>query len=453
MIKMSLSQVASVLNLSYDFPNLTVQGISIDSRTLQPDNLFIAIQGEQFDGHQFIDAAYKKGAKALLVSHPVNSPLPQIIVKDTIQALGKISQWWRNQFNIPFVGITGSNGKTTVKNMIAAILAEACSNTNAVLATPGNLNNHLGLPLTLAKLDTHHEFGVLEMGMNHFGEIAYLAALARPHVAVITNAAESHLEGVHSVAGVAKAKGEIFSTLTPRDIAILNRDDAFFEYWKEVSALTPQLTFGLNPQADVSYERKSEGILLRTPYGNISVNLPLLGMHNIMNALAATAATIALQIDLHIIKKGLEKIKPAPGRMQEYILADGIRIIDDTYNANPFSLEAAIHTLKSYTGEKILVLGDMKELGANADTMHFNAGIKIRDAGIDHLFALGQLTKKTAEGFGKEALYFTEHQALLRVLKPYLKTKVTILVKGSRSMHMEKILMEIIPTFKSTYSH
>ncbi|MGH8325047.1 MAG: UDP-N-acetylmuramoyl-tripeptide--D-alanyl-D-alanine ligase, partial [Steroidobacteraceae bacterium] len=336
------------------------------------------------------------------VSHQCDSTLPQIQVADTVAAMGLIGKSWRDEFDLPIIAVTGSNGKTTLKNMIAAVMVAACEADEAsVLATQGTLNNHLGLPLTLARLNQKHRYAVLELGMNHFGEIEYLSKLARPTVAVITNAAASHLEGVGDVAGVAHAKAEIFSSLAENGIAILNRDDAFFTFWLELINHHSYLTFGLHPDADVSatlhQTTQTQQISLSTPKGHIDINLPLLGKHNVLNALAAAAATLAIGIDLKAIKAGLEAIKPAPGRLQLHTLANGVIIIDDTYNANPFSLQAAVSTLASFAGKKILVLGDMKELGNEAKSMHQMAGEAIRQAGIDYLFTYGELSACTAQ--------------------------------------------------------
>lgn len=430
-------------------------GVSTDTRTLIPGNLFVAIRGEQYDGHDFVNQAAKNGACAALVSRKMGSSIPEILVKDTLAALGTLSTVWRDRFSIPLIGITGSNGKTTLKNMIAAILLASCDNNkNEVLATEGNLNNEIGLPLTLLRLETQHRFGVIEMGMNHFGEIAYLTKLAKPAIAVITNAAESHLEGLQNVAGVAQAKGEIFQGLSANGIAILNRDDHFFNYWRDLIGNHTYLTFGLQNAADITaIIPDNKSLVLKTPIGTIDVTLPLLGTHNIMNALAATAATFALNIDLIAIKQGLENVSPAPGRMRQYFLPNGAHIIDDTYNANPFSLQAAINTLATFDGIKIVVLGDMKELGSDAKQIHFDVGQKIRAANIDYLFTLGDLSAATSQAFGQNALHFTEREKLLLALQPYLKKDVNLLVKGSRSMKMEKIISAIIPKEQIEHAH
>ena len=455
MIEMSLTEVQQILFNAGECQPVVFKGISTDTRTLIAGNLFVAIEGDTFDGHDFIAETHQKGAVGLLVSHKVNSPLPQIIVNDTVQALGALSAAWRDRFSIPLIGITGSNGKTTLKNMVASILRAACHHdTTQVLATDGNLNNAIGLPLTLARLNEKHRYAVIEMGMNHFGEIAYLTQLAKPTVAVITNAAESHLEGLQTIEGVARAKGEIFQGLNKNGIAILNRDDTYFNYWRELIADQLYFTFGLENPADVTATfSEKQTIILHTPRGDIDVTLPLLGRHNIMNALAATAATLAVEIDLVSIKTGLEKVQPALHRMQSYFLENGARIIDDTYNANPFSLDAAVKTLATFSGTKIVVLGDMKELGNDAKKMHANAGEKIRTAGIDYLFTFGELSLETTKQFGGNATHFTDREKLIAALQSHIKNNTTVLVKGSRSMRMEQIVYELTPHIQHANAH
>lgn len=449
MIRLSLAQTADILGLTSSFPATEFTGISIDTRTLVPGNLFVALPGLQVDGNDFIHDAAKKGAAAALVSRMTDAALPQILVKDTVDALGKLSAAWRKQFQLPIIAVTGSNGKTTLKNMIQAILVAACQgNESEVLATQGTLNNHLGLPLTLARLNAQHRYAVIEMGMNHFGEIEYLTQLTKPSVAVITNAASCHIEGVGDVAGVARAKAEIFSGLSKDGIAVLNRDDSFYTYWRELVGSRRVTTFGFHPEAEITAVIQegthAQHINLRTPAGGIDIHLPLLGKHNAHNTLAAAAATLAIGIDLASIKRGLEAIKPAPGRLQLHTLSNGVKLIDDTYNANPFSLEAAIHTLASFSGKKILVLGDMKELGPDAKSIHAEAGKSIRNAGIDYLFTYGELSANTSQAFGEGAYHFNEQEKLVNALKPLLYNTTTILIKGSRSMRMEKVIAGLV---------
>ena len=449
MIQLTLGQAAKILGTNTDAENINFQGISIDTRTLQPGNLFIAIHGDRTDGHEYLNQALEKGAVAAIVSKPVDSPLPKLTVKETTTALGQLGEYWRDQFDINITAVTGSNGKTTLKNMIALIMLAAChGDEKQVLATEGTLNNHWGLPLTLARLSKQHQYAVIEMGMNHFGEIEYLIKMTKPNVAVITNAGASHLEGLGDVAGVARAKGEIFSGLQQHGTAILNRDDAFFPFWHGLIGNHKFITFGFHPDANVNatiqHTAQTQQITLHTPKGEIDVKLPLLGKHNVLNALAATASAIAAGISLDAIKTGLEQIKPAPHRLQLYTLNNGVSVIDDTYNANPLSLQAAINILAAFEGKKILVLGDMKELGGEAKVLHHVAGEAIRKAGIDYLFTYGDLSENTALAFGEGAYHFSEQNKLVDALKPLLYNTTTILVKGSRSMRMEKVINELI---------
>ena len=449
MINMSLTQAAAILGLTNSNDNATFQGASIDTRKIQPGNLFVAIQGERVDGHDFVEEAYQKGATAALVTRKVASAIPQLIVSDMTEALGKLAAAWRQQFTLPIVAVTGSNGKTTLKNMIASIMTAAChGNESEVLATQGTLNNHLGLPLTLMRLSKQHRFAAIEMGMNHFGEIAYLTGLTKPSVAVINNAAAAHLEGVGDLAGVARAKAEIFQGLDNNGIAILNHDDAFYSYWREQIGARRSISFGFEPGADVSATLReaaqTQHLTLRTSKGSTDINLPLLGKHNALNAQAAAAAALGVGIELAAIKTGLENIAPAPGRLQIRTLTNGVNIIDDTYNANPFSLKAAVDTLATFAGKKILVLGDMRELGADAKTLHQKAGDQIRAAGINYLFTFGDLSANTSLAFGEGAYHFNEQEKLVSALKPFLHNQTTILVKGSRSMRMEKVVAGLV---------
>jgi UDP-N-acetylmuramoyl-tripeptide--D-alanyl-D-alanine ligase len=452
MITMTLGEAAAILGIECYLPDVTFTGICKDTRAIKAGNLFVAIIGEQFDGNQFAAAAIQSGASAALVSRPLPSDLPQLVVPDTLEALGKLTQHWRNRFHLPLIGVTGSNGKTTMKNMIAAILQAAChGDSTGVLATEGNLNNNIGVPFTLARLNNEQRYGVVEMGMNNAGEIAYLTQLVRPQVAVISNAAESHLQGLKDVAGVARAKGEIFLGLTKDGTAVLNRDDNFYDYWCGLVTGHPCLTFSMTQAADLTAVIKDAAatthqlIMLQTPAGNIDVKLPLLGNHNVMNALAATAATLAIGIELAAVKAGLEGLHAAPGRFNVHLMANGARVIDDTYNANPFSTHAAINTLATFPGKKILVLGDMRELGADELALHQLTGERAAAAGIDHVFTLGTLSAETTKAFGANGQHFTDREALIAAVKPYVAANHTILVKGSRSMKMELVVSQLIP--------
>jgi UDP-N-acetylmuramoyl-tripeptide--D-alanyl-D-alanine ligase len=453
MIKMTLAESTRLLGLAPSTSTLTFTGLSKDNRRDTAGTLYVALKGEQFDGHDFVKDAIAKGAVAALVSQPMPAGIPHILVPDTLIALGTLAKEWRNRFSLPLIGVTGSNGKTTSKNMIAAILTAACKgNSAAVLATQGNLNNAIGLPFTLANLGDQHRYGVIEMGMNAPGEIDYLTTLTSPQAALVTNAAEAHLQGVQDVAGVAREKGRIFSGLSAEGVAILNHDDAFYNYWHNEVKNHSSISFGLQAGADVtatihptSPSTPHQHLTLNTPKGNVEINLPLIGLHNVRNALAATASALAIGIELSAIKAGLENIRPEQGRITPHMLSTGVRIIDDTYNANPFSTHAAINTLATFPGKKILVLADMRELGTDALALHKLTGERALAAGIDYVFTYGELSAAVSEAFGKNAQHFTDRAQLVSALQPYLQSGTTVLVKGSRSMRMELILAELLP--------
>jgi len=452
MIHFSFKKLSDIVQsqLTSAFHQHQFQGISTDTRALQPGNLFIALKGEHYDGHAFLNEAHQKGAAAAIVTQKTDAPLLQLAVPDTVKALGLLAHEWRKQFQIPVVALTGSNGKTTLKNMVAAILRAACyPQENAVLATEANFNNHIGVPLLLSQLHAAHRYSVVEMGMNHFGELAYLTQLACPTVAAINNAAPAHLQGVSDIAGVAKAKGEIFSGLSPTGTAILNADDDYFSYWKNLIGSRAVLSFGLNNNADIHAALHAESgpmkqnFTLITPHGRIPVSLPLLGKHNVMNALAAATVCIALKIDLEAIRHGLELIVPAKGRLERYTLAQNICLIDDTYNANPASLQAAVRVLSNFSGNKILILGDMRELGNQSFEQHAAMGEIIQTAGIHHLFTYGEFSEQTSKNFGSNAHHFHNQEQLIETVKSYLTPHSTVLVKGSRYMKMEKVVAAI----------
>lgn len=447
MIHLSSSELAKILSIPTPIPSFTFQGMSTDTRTLVPGNLFIALKGENSNGELYLDEALKKGAVAALVNQKTDSKLPQLEVADTLQAFGLLAQNWRQRFAIPLVGLTGSNGKTTLKNLVASILGAACQpKPEVVLATEANFNNHIGVPMMLAQLEEKHRYAVIEMGMNHFGELTYLSGLATPTVAIINNAAPAHLEGVSNLDGVAKAKGEIFTGLAANGTAILNADDQYYSYWKGLIGQRPCYSFGMSSAADVhaiihpANDPLKQSITIVTPKDRIDVLLPLLGKHNVMNALAATAAAVALNCDVNAIKQGLETIQPANGRLQLHSLAQDIRLIDDTYNANPASLTAAVNVLAAFSGNKILILGDMRELGDRASDFHVNMGKTIKEAGIHQLYTYGDLSEEISKSFGENAFHFQEQDLLVEALRQKIQPHSTLLVKGSRKMKMEKVV-------------
>ncbi|MFN2308165.1 MAG: UDP-N-acetylmuramoyl-tripeptide--D-alanyl-D-alanine ligase [Gammaproteobacteria bacterium] len=440
MMAMQLSEAAGVLQARRSGPDARFAGISTDSRSLAAGNLFFALSGPHFDGHDHLDAARSRGAVAAVVSRPVQTPLPLLQVADTRRALGELARHWRGRFSLPVVGITGSNGKTTVKEMVAAILGQRGS----VLATQGNLNNDIGVPLTLARLDQAHRSAVVEMGANHAGEIAYLTRLARPTVGIVTNAGPAHLEGFGSLEGVAHAKGELFAELSSDAVAVINADDRFAGLWRGLAQGRRCLGFGLEPGAEVSADWQANGsgtrLNLRTPDGELPVRLPLPGRHNVLNALGATAAALAAGASLEDVRRGLEGLAAVGGRLQHRTRADGGLIIDDTYNANPASLRAAIAVLAALPGERWLVLGDMAELGGDAAALHAEIGADACAAGIERLYTLGPLSAHAARACGERAQAFVDFDALMAALRKHLRAEVTLLVKGSRAMGMERVV-------------
>lgn len=450
---MLLSQAAKALDARMIGADVRFAAVSTDSRKIKAGDLFIALRGENFDGYDFAETAAQDGAVAVMVnadSYEANPPThdpgsaPILLVKDTRLALGQLAAYWRAQFDIPLVAITGSNGKTTVKEMLTSILLVAAGSDDAVLATAGNLNNDIGMPLTLLRLNAQHRYAVIEMGMNHSGEIDYLTRLAHPDVALITNASGAHLAGLGSVEAVAHAKGEIFAGLKLRGTAVINVDDTYAPLWRDLAITHPMIGFSLEQPADISGKWQPHGTGLhldaQTPPGNFSVNLQVPGAHNARNALAATAAAIALKVPLEAIATGLEKFGGVSGRLQHKTARHGATLIDDTYNANPASMRAAIGVLAQADGKRVMVMGDMGELGDDAATLHAEIGIEARSAGIEKFYALGELSANAVRAFGCGAEHFACIEDLQKALEDEMDEDTTLLVKGSRFMKMERVV-------------
>jgi len=426
------------------------RGVSTDSRRVQPGSLFVALRGERFDGHAYVDAALAGGAVAALVDRDLPGLGPLLVVDDTLVALGALAAAWRSRFRLPVVAITGSAGKTTVKELVATILGRQ----GAVLATRGNLNNEIGLPLTLFGLDGSQRSAVVELGANHPGEIDRLARIARPDVALVINAGPVHLEGFGSVAGVARAKGELFAVLPENGTALINADDAYAPLWRELASGRTVVTFGLTEGADVTTEAggvEVEGglrprlrFVVRTPLGETPVEVPLAGLHNVVNALAAIAAALAAGADLVTVRAGLAAVATVPGRLQGLRGPNGSLIIDDSYNANPTAFAAAIELLASRPGQRWLAVGDMGELGDEASRWHSWVGEQARGHGIDRLFSVGDLARHAASAFGPEGRAYSDQKQLVEALRSELDDDVTLLVKGSRSAHMERVIDALI---------
>ena len=416
-------------------------GVTTDSRAVNAGDLFVALRGERFDGHEYVGEAVARGAVAALTSRRVEAalPVPQVVVGDTRLALGRLAAHWRSRFALPLVALTGSNGKTTVKEMLATILAAHRGAREAVLATVGNLNNDIGMPLTLLRLRERHRFAVIEMGMNHAGEIDYLTRIAQPTVALVNNAHRAHVGILGSVQAVARAKGEIYAGLGASGIAIVNADDPHAPYWKELNAGRRVVTFGLKEGADVRATASGAQARFVTPTDAFAVTLQVRGEHNVRNALAACAAAYALEVPLHAMQAGLAGFVGVPGRLQRRRGISGSVVIDDSYNANPESMKAAVEVLAAEPGRKVFVMGDMGELGDEALAMHAEVGSFAKVAGIDALLALGEASRHAVQAFGKGATHFVEVDALARAAAREAAAGSTILVKGSRFMRMERI--------------
>lgn len=443
---MKLTTFADILQTSISGQDVEIDSLCLDTRDLHPGQLFIALKGDQFDGHDFLPLAIEKKAAAAIVSTDVNLPIPTIKVADTRIALGKIAAHHRNQFDLPVIGITGSCGKTTTKTMLASILSQMGS----TLAPEKSFNNDVGVPLTLMKLIPQHDYAVIEMGANHPGEIAYLSGIARQNIAVITNVAPAHLAGFGSVAGVANAKGEIYQSLPKEGYAIVNQDDAFAAMWLQNMGDRSVLTFGINNHADIMAtdivlnEEGRASFTALYPEGRLHIELPVLGNHNVINALAAIAAAYAVGANKQAIENGLANFQPVNKRLIRYQGQLGARIIDDTYNANPLSVKAALEILAHGVGEKIFVFGDMGELGSEEEKYHVEVGQHARKLGIDKLYACGKLSKLSADAFGENAFHYNDQAALIAALKKILHSKAVVLIKGSRSARMENVVQALI---------
>ena len=416
-------------------------GVTTDSRAVDAGDLFVALVGESFDGHDYVAEAVRRGAVAAVVSRRIDAEpaIPQVVVADTRIALGRLAAHWRSKFALPLVALTGSNGKTTVKEMLTAILAAHAGDRDAVLATKGNLNNDIGMPLTLLELRERHRYAVIEMGMNHEGEIDYLTRIARPTVALVNNAQRAHVGILGSVEAIARAKGEIYAGLAASGIAVVNADDAFASYWKELNASRRIVTFGLAEGADVRGLQAGAQARFITPADAFAVALQVRGEHNLRNAAAACAAAYALEIPFHAMQAGLASFAGVPGRLQRRKAPSGAVVIDDSYNANPESMKAALRVLAEEHGRKVFVMGDMGELGADAAAMHAEVGSFARQSGIDALMAVGDASRHAVQAFGRGAMHFDDVDALSRAAVNESAHGATILVKGSRFMKMERV--------------
>jgi len=446
MIDFSVSEAAKILQGEVVNGEARFNAVSTDSRTLNGAALFVAIPGERFDGHDYVAMAAGQGAVAALVERKIESEIPQIVVADVRLALLQLASAWRSKSEAVVIAVTGSNGKTTVKEMLAAILTLQGS----VLATIGNLNNDIGVPLTLTRLQ-EHEFAVIEMGANHAREIHQLSVTTSPHVALLNNAGRAHLEGFGSIEGVARSKGEIVDGLLPDGVFVCNGESQWLPLWRELAADHEVMTFGQTEACDVRLEKNSstaewnesgfeQQFDVHAGAQRFTLQLPLAGEHNRMNALAAVAVCVALKIDHRLIHDGLKSIRPVPGRLFPCRSAAGVRIIDDTYNANPDSVTAAITVLGDFSARRVLVLGDLAELGGDVEAIHADLGRVAAECGIDRLYTLGPMSAAAAAAFGGNGFAFNDIDELNNTLQSQLDDQHIVLVKGSRAARMERVV-------------
>jgi len=422
--------------------------LSSDTRTLNPGDVYIALKGDSFDGHDFIQQAIEKKAVCIIAQkNKVKATLsiPVIWVEDTTKALGLLAKYWRAQFDIPVIGITGSCGKTTVKSMLGHVL----SLMGETLIPPGSFNNQFGLPFTLLQMNPAHKYAVIEVGTNHLGEIAYLANILQPTISLITNIRSAHLAGFKTKANIATEKGDLYKFLTKNGTAILNQDEPYYEQW--LKSLQPEqrhLSFGLQA-GDVTADNiqlSFEGAIFDLCYQEkrYSIKLNTTGKHSIYNALAVSCVALSLGVPMEVIVKGLENFQSVKGRLQRHQTASGVTIIDDSYNANPASFKAAIDVLASASGPKILVMGEMGELGKDEAKYHHEIGVLAKSKAIDTILSFGTLTQHTVSGFGEGAKEYQDKSILASDLSKILSKGTTVLIKGSRYTGMEDVLNALI---------
>jgi UDP-N-acetylmuramoyl-tripeptide--D-alanyl-D-alanine ligase len=439
-----LSEIALWTRGTLHGRDLMVRGVATDTRQPMPGALFAALRGEHFDGHDFIDAAKRAGAIAALVARPVASDLPQVVVADTTLALGDLASHVRAQHRARVVGITGSNGKTTVKTLAASILARhGKTHVNA-----GNFNNEIGLPLSLLAMPEDTEYAVFEMGAGKPGDIDYLAAIARPEIGLVNNIGPAHLERMGSLEAIAETKAALYAALPAHGTALINADDAFATLFAGIHRAGRAIRFGLDRPADIGAEIHKLGaeshFVLHTPAGSVGVALPLPGRHNVANALAASSIAFALDVPLATIKQGLEAAPAIKGRLVRHAMPGGWTLIDDSYNANPASTAAAIATVAQESAEAWLVLGDMRELGAQGRELHARIGALARSSGIAWLYTVGDLARAAAAAFGEGAQHFADQAALTRALAAQVRAGVNVLVKGSRGSAMDRVVKALL---------
>ncbi|WP_353153102.1 UDP-N-acetylmuramoyl-tripeptide--D-alanyl-D-alanine ligase [Herminiimonas fonticola] len=447
-MKATLNMLQAAIKNATASSDAAFDGVSTDSRNVAAGNLFVALRGERFDAHAFLpQVAERKVAAVVAETIPAGLNVPALIVPDTRIALGEMACYWRRQFNLPLIGVTGSNGKTTVKEMIAAIL-DAAFGTDNYLATRGNFNNDIGVPLTLMRLNAACKAAVIELGMNHPGEIAVLSAIAQPTVGLVNNAQREHQEFMESVEAVARENGAVLASLPADGTAVFPADDPFTPLWREYAAQRKMLTFGFSDDADVrcTYVANAFGsdLSITADKQEFTVALSAAGVHNVRNALAAIACTLAIGIAADAIVRGLQTFAPVSGRLQRKIAASGALVIDDTYNANPDSVRAAIDVLAQTASPRILVLGDMGEVGSDGRQYHEEIGAYARANGIEHVLTLGELARHTVSAFGAGAQHYDSVETLNDALAAIFAADATVLVKGSRFMKMERVVQHLL---------
>ena len=435
--------------------DVLIDAVATDTRTLDASDgkaaLFIALKGERFDGHAHVADAVEAGVRAVLVEHLLDVPVPQVLVADTERALAALAAALQHTRSGKVIAITGSNGKTSVKTLLSAILQRAAAAAGGIAyANPGNRNNEIGLPLAVLDAPEDALYAIYEMGAGKPGDIAYLTAIARPDVSLVNNIAPAHLERMGSLLGVADTKGAIYDALPSGGVAVINADDAFAPYFAERAHGRRLIRFGLEASADVTAraldaDETGTRFVLLTPDGETDIALALPGRHNVLNALAAASLALGAGASLGVIRDGLQAARSVAGRLVTHRLANGAVLIDDSYNANPGSLNAAIDTLASAGGHNWLVLGDMRELGVDAEALHAEAGRRAKAAGIARLFTLGPLSAATARAFGAGAQHFDSHDALADALRAAMTGDVRVLVKGSRGSAMDKVVRALLP--------
>lgn len=440
-----LAELARVTGGELQGANRAFGRVVSDTRSLDSGDLFVALRGERFDGHDFLPQAVERGAAGALVSRPLQAQIAQVVVPEVLAGLTRFAGAWRGDFDGAVAGVTGSNGKTTVKEMTGAIL----SRSGPTLVTEGNLNNHIGVPLMLARLEAAHRFAVIEMGANHPGEIAQLTSVAQPDVGLVINAGPAHLEGFGGIEGVARGKGELFEALGVESTAVINADDRFATLWHGLARGAGRIvTFGMRERADFSAAQvrghlSDQGVVtefdLECPLGRAHVTLALAGEHNVMNALAAAATAHAVGATLEQIVAGLGAMQPVSGRLQFRPAFNGARLIDDSYNANPGSMRAGLRALAVVPGEHWLVLGEMRELGPDSARLHAEIGEFARQAGIARLLAVGADAHHAVEAYGPGGSWFASVEDLIAAARPALAPEVTVLIKGSRANRLERV--------------